>query len=158
MGIRLVWIQSVTYSITGTLAFRTGAYCPDGGVRSVLSMAPLWLLRRRPGSLLSRWRWLSPGFSRPGDSPVTNWSQSIYLVTEFQLDCDRGDTGERRAEVKCKDEYRQRGERKKWEGLCLLTKIECKFIDICFHHWTFLGTIPELYCVKHCDSYGLNSN
>lgn len=59
-------------------------------------------------SVLSRWRWLSPGFSWRDDSPVTNWSQSIYLVTEFQLDCDRGDTGERRAEVRCKDECRNR--------------------------------------------------
>lgn len=55
-------------------------------------------------SPLSSWRWLSPGFAWWDDSPVTNWSQSIYLVTEFQLDCDRGDTGERRAEVRCKDE------------------------------------------------------
>ncbi len=105
----LVWIQSVSHIVyyrhTGILNWVLLSWW-----RCQVSAEHGPPLARTPlsRSVLSRWRWLSPGFSWWDDLPVTNWSQSIYLVTEFQLDCDRGDTGERRAGVRCKDECRHR--------------------------------------------------
>lgn len=102
-----------------------------------------------PPALTPLSRWLSPGFSWRDDSPVTNWSQSIYLVTEFQLDCDRGDTGERRAEVRCKDECRNRvRDGRERESLCLHTENErdtfTHFANISFQRTK--ATYHELNC------------
>lgn len=149
VGIWLVWIQSVSHKVcyrhTGIQNWLLLSWwrCQVSAEHGPpLALTPL------SRSVLSRWRWLSPVFTWRDDSPVTNWSQSIYLVTEFQLDCDRGDTRERRAEVRSKDECRNRvrdgGERELMfthrEWILHVTHVP----DINFQRTT--AKYHELYC------------